>query len=491
MRSIRRKLEAERWDPMQIGDITASPWKPYEGTDDDRILIRPPTAAVPRTMSDDVVYRSRIGEPTPRPFSIQRRDLINYGYTPSCPGCYAAANDKKYRPHTNECRRRIEEAMAADEIGDNRVKAARERENAWLEKQVREGDSSKTTSIPPAAPATPEEAPVDAQSASATPQAAPMDINDDRQDRSMDHWNERLQEDNFHEVVNEDDQMYDAIEAVPIHRNSMVNQVLAIVKNHVSEIWSPQRVNSLAAEYNLQPGFSFDIQVNDEKNEPWHFDVPAQKAECIRHILEQKPSFVIGSPMCSEFSILQGLNRNRMSKEKWDALWEKGVRPMRFALKICQLQVEGGRFFIHEHPNSASSWKLPEMMKFMDDLGIEKTVGHMCRFGMKSQDEQGIGLVKKPTGFLINSAFVRDQLERKCLGGHRHVALVGGRAKACQIYPEKLCRAMLTGIKHELVHTGVIHGEDNEMLMVSAENAQCDDYLEQYVDDISGRPLVR
>ena len=75
-----------------------------------------------------------------------------------------------------------------------------------------------------------------------------------------------------------------------------------------------------------------------------------------------------------------------MSKEKWDALWEKGVRHMRCALKIYQLQVEGGRFFIHEHPNSASSWKLPEMMKLMDDLGIEKTVGHMCRFGMKSQD---------------------------------------------------------------------------------------------------------
>ena len=109
---------------------------------------------------------------------------------------------------------------------------------------------------------------------------------------------------------------------------------------------------------------------------------------------------------------------------------------MRFAIKIYRLQVEGGRFFIHEHPNSASSWKLQEMAKFMDDIGIGKVVGHMCRFGMESQDEQGIGLVKKPTGFLSNSAVVRDQLERKCIGGHRHVALVGGRAKACQIDPK-------------------------------------------------------
>ena len=55
----------------------------------------------------------------------------------------------------------------------------------------------------------------------------------------------------------------------------------------------------------------------------------------------------------------------------------------------------------------------------------------------------------------------------------------------------ELCRAMLTGIKHELVHSGVIHGEHNDMLMVSAEDAQCDEYLDQYVDDISGRPRIR
>ena len=124
----------------QINAVNSFPWKPYEGSEDDKILIRPPTAIVPKNLTEEAIERSRLGEPTPRPFAIQRRDLINYGYTPGCPGCYAAANDRKYRPHTNECRRRIEDAMATDDIGDHRVKAARERENAWLEKQVREGE---------------------------------------------------------------------------------------------------------------------------------------------------------------------------------------------------------------------------------------------------------------------------------------------------------------------------------------------------------------
>ena len=56
------------------------------------------------------------------------------------------------------------------------------------------------------------------------------------------------------------------------------------------------------------------------------------------------------------------------------------------------------------------------------------------------------------------------------MGGHRHVQLVGGRAKACQIYPQKLCRAMLKGIRNEVVQSGIIAGGHNDMLAVSEEN---------------------
>ena len=95
----------------------------------------------------------------------------------------------------------------------------------------------------------------------------------------------------------------------------------------------------------------------------------------------------------------------------------------------------------------------------------------MCRYGMHSKDEQGIGMVKKPTGFLSNSEFVRTQLQNKCLGGHRHIALLGGKARACQVYPDKLCRAMLKGIRDELVHSGIIGSQSDDMLMVNPEDS--------------------
>ena len=161
------------------------------------------------------------------------------------------------------------------------------------------------------------------------------------------------------------------------------------------------------------------------------------KSKCVKSILEQKPHFLIGSPMCAACSALQVLNKWRMALEKWDALWEKGKRHMRLAVKLYRLQEEAGRFFLHEHPNSVSSWKLPEVMTLMSDPGITKSAAHLRRYGMTSKDGEGVGCVKKPTGFITNSIHLRDQLQRTCMGEHRHVQLVGGRAKACQIYPQK------------------------------------------------------
>ena len=84
VRFIRRKIEAERWGTTQIGADDSSPWKPYHGSEDAEIMIRPPTAIIPKSLSEQPTEKSRIEDPTPRPFSIQRRDLVNLGYTPGC-----------------------------------------------------------------------------------------------------------------------------------------------------------------------------------------------------------------------------------------------------------------------------------------------------------------------------------------------------------------------------------------------------------------------
>ena len=187
-------------------------------------------------------------------------------------------------------------------------------------------------------------------------------------------------ENDFHDVVNQDQAMYDDINSVPGDSDDMVASIIGIVQKHVSEVWSPPRVTALAKQYGLNPGSAYDIETSDSNGSPWDFDIPEQRNQCVRKILDQRPAFLIGSPMCTAFSILQGLNKARMDPDKYEAMWNKGVRHMIFAVKLFRIQAESGRFFLHEHPASASSWKLPEMVALMADLNISKINAHMCRF---------------------------------------------------------------------------------------------------------------
>ncbi len=70
----------------------------------------------------------------------------------------------------------------------------------------------------------------------------------------------------------------------------------------------------------------------------------------------------------------------------------------------------------------------------------------MCVYGMTQEDETGTALIKKPTTFMTNAPALARRLAQRCIGGHRHITLIGGRAKRAEIYPEQLCREILLGL---------------------------------------------
>ena len=86
-----------------------------------------------------------------------------------------------------------------------------------------------------------------------------------------------------------------------------------------------------------------------------------------------------------------------------------------------------------EHPASASSWQTVLMNKLLLEAGAVKVTFDFCQFGMTSSDEHGVGPAQKKTSVMTNSQMLADGLSRfKCKGDHRHVVLLGGRARACQ-----------------------------------------------------------
>ena len=134
-----------------------------------------------------------------------------------------------------------------------------------------------------------------------------------------------------------------------------------VKENDVSEIYSPPRVTEHARKFGLEPGWSLDLTTHDSDGRPWDFSQPEMRKRAKKITLAEKPMFVISSPMCTNVSILMNINWNRMHPEEAKRRWENAAMHMTFCCEVYDMQIESGRYFIHEHPLSNKSWQLPTM----------------------------------------------------------------------------------------------------------------------------------
>ena len=109
---------------------------------------------------------------------------------------------------------------------------------------------------------------------------------------------------------------------------------------------------------------------------------------------------VIGSPPCTAFCALNiGLNYPKMDPADALRRQSEGRVLLGFALAVYRWQLKRGCYFLHEHPDSASSWGLPEVRALMHQPGVQVTKCDACVFGMKAVGASGVeGPVKNPPG---------------------------------------------------------------------------------------------
>ena len=109
---------------------------------------------------------------------------------------------------------------------------------------------------------------------------------------------------------------------------------------------------------------------------------------------------VIGSPPCTALSQLQGLNNHKrdpdMVKKEVAEACAHGV----FCFEVYDLQRRAGRYFMHEHRLSATSWKTECMTSLRKSPAVHTAEAYMCVFGMVSNDKRGPGYAMKPTRLL-------------------------------------------------------------------------------------------
>ena len=82
----------------------------------------------------------------------------------------------------------------------------------------------------------------------------------------------------------------------------------------VAEVYSPERVITMAKKMGLNVAWALDLTTTDENGQYWNFDCVNMRNKATRLLLNDKPLFLIGSPMCIEFTQWMHINHPRMPK---------------------------------------------------------------------------------------------------------------------------------------------------------------------------------
>ncbi len=93
--------------------------------------------------------------------------------------------------------------------------------------------------------------------------------------------------------------------------------------------------------------------------------------------------------------------------------------------------MEAGRHFLHEHPTSATSWKLECMREVSELPDVCKVRADICQFSLRTKEGE---YDRKPATFLTHAAYIANELSRNCPGVHHHQVLIDGRANAAAQY---------------------------------------------------------
>ena len=147
-------------------------------------------------------------------------------------------------------------------------------------------------------------------------------------------------------------------------------------KPDVAEIYSNPRVCQEASSkkfngIDLRPGWSLDLTTKDPvTGKPWDLSLPSVQSRVKKLVRDTEPFCIVGSPPCTPFSQLQGLNKKRRDPKIVAKEFRAGRAHMRFCLEVYRMQMKANRHFVHEHPAGSTAWRLPEVQQFILEFGV-------------------------------------------------------------------------------------------------------------------------
>ena len=187
-----------------------------------------------------------------------------------------------------------------------------------------------------------------------------------------------------------------------------------IMNIQVAEVYSPPRVTRMAASMGLRAGWALDLITHDEDGRPWDFDKLEMRNRAARKVLSDKPTLLIGSPLCTAFSQMNNLNYPKMDPMEVERRLAYGRRHLEFCTRLYDIQWRSGRYVLHEHPAEADPWHEQCINRLLRKHGVIRVNGDLCQYGLTTKAGGNVGPARERTGFLTNSPCVAQQLSKRC-----------------------------------------------------------------------------
>ena len=207
-----------------------------------------------------------------------------------------------------------------------------------------------------------------------------------------------------------------------------------------------------AKKLGFKVGTSMDLTTKDEHGRAWDFTKVEMRNFAYRKVCEEKPFMLIGSPVCTPWSQIMNINYSRMTWEEKERILNAARVHLEFVCKLYRLQHQAGRYFAHEHPQGAASWKEASVREIRRWTGIECLTIDQCMYGLLSKTDLGEQLpARKATTIMTNCPALSVTLNKRCDHGHTHQQLIGGkRTSEAQVYPSGLVDALVEGIRLQM-----------------------------------------
>ena len=187
------------------------------------------------------------------------------------------------------------------------------------------------------------------------------------------------------------------------------------------------------------------------------FSKAEMRKRAIDKIIKDKQLFIIGSPMCTGWSTMVNFNWSKTSPVDKERRMQEARRHLRVCIKMYKLQADNNRYFLHEHPASALSWKELQITAPAKDPRVHCVVADQCQYGLTTPAEGDASKhmpALKPTRFMTSSPQMAAMSNKRCPRIHEHQPLVGRRCAQAAFYPLGLIRAILTGMKNTALANG-------------------------------------